>query len=66
MTITIYLLLIIGSYFIIRDIYKEEHNIKEINWLECLFIWFLSLFIFFGWFVIMAYNTLKYPPHEEI
>lgn len=62
----IYPILIIGCFFIIRDIYKEEHNVKKIVWPEVVFIWFLSLFTFFSIFIIMAYYTLKYPPHEEL
>lgn len=64
----VYILLVVGCYCIIRDVYCEEHgiHISEVSWPKSIVMATASLLIFFSLFIILAYYTIKYPPHEEI
>lgn len=58
-----YILIYIGVYASMRDLYLEEHNKKILTWYQSVAILLGSLTLFFGLFLLMAIYTLKYPPH---
>lgn len=64
MTEFIYVLLVIATYFVIKAIYLEEHNKKQSTPIEKLILLILAFGTFPIIFLMMAWYTIKYPPHD--
>ena len=60
-----YIILVIGSYYLIKDVYLEETELKDVSYNERIFILLLSLLIFVSMFLVMGYYTLKNTNNES-
>ena len=65
MTEFVYCLAIIGTYIVIKYIYMEEHRKHNTNYLEKAIILLISVGTFASMFLVMAYYTVRYPPHDQ-
>lgn len=59
-----YSLLVIGCYYLLKDMYLEENHKRVANWQEKLALLLASFGVFFTVFVFMAIYTIKYSTHD--
>lgn len=55
-----YILTIMFSFAVIREIYLDENKKPHLTNFECWIIFFLSILSFFSVFMVFAYYTIKH------
>ena len=60
----IYPLMVFLTYYVIKEVYKEEHE-AEPHPIVKVFMWIFSLFTFGAIFLVFAFYTLKNTKYEE-
>lgn len=55
----IYPILVILSYHLIKDVYKEEHNVVKLSLFRRIIVFILAMTTLFGIFLVLGFYTAR-------